>query len=890
MEMEEPYRLVFEKNPHPMWVYDTETLAFLAVNDAAVTHYGYSREEFLATTADRIRPPDEVPRFLEHRRDTSLEPHQNTGLWRHRKKDGAIITVEVIASNLPFQGRPARLVLANDVTERRRMEASLVESEARLRTYVESASEGIVVVDRDGRIEFVNAKTEEMFGYTRAELIGQTMEILVPEESRAAHVAHRAAFVAGGQMRPMGTGRDLRGRHKDGTVFPVEVGLSRAPVAGGHAQIAFINDITTRKLSEAALKESEQRFRNMVETTSDWVWEIDENCVYTYVSPQVRGMLGYAPEEILGKTPFDLMPPDEAQRVFAFFQEFAREAKPISGLENTVLDRSGKPVVLETNGVPFFDARGVFRGYRGIDRDVTARRNADRALRESEASLARAQKIAHLGNWEENMTTGDLRWSDEVYRIFQLPVGSPLSRPQFFELVHPDDRTAISNTVRAALESGAPYGIDHRIVLAGGAERYVREHAEVSKDEHGQLWLLGTVQDITEFKRLEEQLRQSQRMEAVGRLAGGVAHDFNNLLTIISGYGELLAAQIDAGSPARRDLDEIIHAGRRAASLTRQLLAFSRRQILQLKVLSLNTIVADLDKMLRRLIGEDVELRTVLDPALGLTKADPTQVEQVIMNLAVNARDAMPRGGSLVIETRNADLDENYARNHADVQPGRYVMLSVSDNGVGMSGETRNHIFEPFFTTKARDKGTGLGLSTVYGIVKQSGGSIFVYSEPGHGTTFKIYLPRADEQSPARKPDSARPAARGTETILVVEDEGGVRMLIRAILEVNGYRVLEAARGREALDILAQNPSAVALMITDVVMPEMSGRELAERARTAAPDMKVLFISGYTDEAIVQHGVLRPGIPFLQKPFTHEALAQKIRSLLDGADSAAHSA
>ncbi len=884
MELEEPYRLVFEKNPQPMWIFDTETLALLAVNDAAVRHYGYSREEFLAMTASQICAPEDAPRLLSRCRREE-EGRFCEGLWRHRKKDGSLIDVEMIASTVPFNGRRARLVLISDITLRRQMEASLVESEARLRTYLESASEGLVVVDREGRIEYVNAKTEEMFGYARGELIGRGLEILLPERYRDIHAQHRDHYTAHPRVRPMGQGLDLAGRRKDGTEFPVEVGLSAVPVAGGMLQIGFINDITVRKRAEDALRESEQRFRNLVETSSDWIWQVDTNAVYTYVSPHVRKLLGYEPEEVLGRTPFDFMPPAEARRARRFFRNVSARARPFEHFENTAMHKSGRLVVLETNGVPYFDQNGALLGYRGIDRDVTERKRAEEALRRSEASLARAQEMAHLGNWEEDVATGELEWSDEVYRIFHLPPEEPVDRDKFFERVHPEDRPAVRAAVGAAISTGTPYSLDHRIVLPDGTVRHVREHAEAVKNEQGALRLVGTVQDITEYKRLEEQLRHSHRMEAVGRLAGGVAHDFNNLLTIIGGYSELLALKLPPDSAARKDLDEIVAASGRAAALTRQLLAFSRRQILQLQVLDLNVVVRELDNMLRRLIGEDVHLGTVLDSALGPVKADPAQIEQVIMNLAVNARDAMPHGGRLLIETRNVDLDETYSRTHPEVQPGPYVMLAVSDDGIGMTAETMVHIFEPFFTTKPRDKGTGLGLSTVYGIVKQSGGSVFVYSEPGCGTTFKVYLPRAEQERAAPHKTAELPVSPGAETILVVEDEAGVRMLIRAILEAQGYTVLDAPRGCEALDILRRgNP--VALMITDVVMPEMSGRELAERARALAPCMKVLYISGYTDEAIVHHGVLEAGIPFLQKPFTQEGLVRKIRELLDSAASA----
>lgn len=885
MNMEEPYRLVFEKNPLPMWVFDTETLEFLAVNDAALEHYGYSREEFISMTADRIRPAEEVPRFLADCKEKH-EPHHKTGIWRHVKKDGTVIDVEVVVSDMPFRGRPARLVMSNDVSEQRRMEASRVESEARLRTYLEAAPEGIVVMDREGRIEFVNARMEEIFGYGRAELIGQSMDILLPERLRGQQIFCHIASVDGPRTGPAAMGTDLVGRRKDGSDVPIEAGLSSVPLKDGVAQIAFINDITVRKQAEAALRESEQRFRTLVETTSDMVWEIDENCVYTYVSPQVRTILGYTPEEVIGRTPFDLLDPEEARRTRDFLQEVAKGPEAFSCYESVTPDRSGHHVVIEVSGAPFFDENGVLRGYRGIARDITERKMADQALRESEASLGRAQQLAQIGNWETDMATGELHWSREVYRIFQIPAGEPLTRELFSSRVHPEDRAAVSKAVQVATETGAPYSIEHRIVLPDGTERYVREQAEVMHDERGTVRLVGTVQDITEYKRLEDQLRQAQRMEAVGRLAGGVAHDFNNLLTIIGGYGELLAGQLEPDSPQLKDLDEIIHAGERAAALTRQLLAFSRRQILQLKVMSLNTVVADLDKMLRRLIGEDVELVAALDGALGTVKADPTQIEQVIMNLAVNARDAMPMGGRLLIETRNVELDESYCRKHPEVQPGRYAMLAVTDSGAGMTGEIMSHIFEPFFTTKSREKGTGLGLSTVYGIIKQSGGSIFCYSEPGHGTTFKIYLPRVDEHSAGVRPVAAPPVPRGVETVLVVEDEAGVRTLIRTVLEASGYRVLEADRGGAALEILSQGGAPADLMVTDVVMPGMGGGELAEKARALVPGLRVLFISGYTDEAVVQHGVLQAGIPFLQKPFTHDALVSKIREVLDAGGAA----
>jgi len=399
--------------------------------------------------------------------------------------------------------------------------------------------------------------------------------------------------------------------------------------------------------------------------------------------------------------------------------------------------------------------------------------------------------------------------------------------------------------------------------------------------------ILGIARDITDRKRaeeemaaLQEQLRQSQKMEAIGRLSGGIAHDFNNLLTVIKGYSQLSLMELKEDDPLRKNIEEIHTSSDRAADLTRQLLAFSRRQILEMKVLDLNFIIREADKMLLRIIGEDIELVTLLAGDLGRVKTDRGQIEQVMMNLAVNARDAMPNGGLLIIETANVILGDEYARTHIDVKPGEYVMLSVNDTGYGMTPEVRERVFEPFFTTK--EKGTGLGLSTVYGIVKQSGGNISIHSEPGNGTTFKIYLPRVDEPlEELSESPRIEGIPRGNETILIVEDDEAVLKLAVRVLEKQGYTVLEANQEYEAFNFCKEPKKPIHLILTDVVMPGMNGRQLIESLKEVRQDFKVLYMSGYTDNAIVHHGVLEMGVDFIRKPFTFEGLAKKVREVLD---------
>jgi PAS domain S-box-containing protein len=557
--------------------------------------------------------------------------------------------------------------------------------------------------------------------------------------------------------------------------------------------------------------------------------------------------------------------------------------------------RETRPVRITTTGIRIAEeeeARLLL-----IIQDLTEEERLHAARRASEQRFRDLVQGLDAIVWEAD--TASFRFtfvSQRAEAVLGYSVDHWLRSPEFWvERVHPDDRRQVLATCQTALAEGRDHEVEYRAVAADGRTVWLRDLVQLVRDAQGRpRQLRGITVDVTERKRAEEalrrsedQLRQAQKMEAVGQLAGGIAHDFNNLLMVIQGDSDLILRRLPQGHQLRKNAEGIREAAQQAASLTRQLLAFSRKQVLAPRLVDLNQVVADMQKMLQRLLGETIQLVTVPHPDPGLVKADPGQLEQVIMNLAVNGRDAMPDGGRLTIETAPLTLDEAAAREHGEILPGRYVMLVVTDTGHGMDAATQARLFEPFFTTKEPGKGTGLGLSTVYGIVTQSGGHIWVQSQAGRGTAFRVCLPVAAEEEVVvaerepEAPEEAAPAAAGMETVLLVEDAQRVREVVREILEMSGYSILEARNGPEAVEIARRHAGPIHLMVTDVVMPQMSGRELAQRLAAVRPDMKVLYMSGYTDDAIVRHGVLEAGTAFLSKPFTPDALAAKVREVLD---------
>jgi PAS domain S-box-containing protein len=522
--------------------------------------------------------------------------------------------------------------------------------------------------------------------------------------------------------------------------------------------------------------------------------------------------------------------------------------------------------------------------------DVTERRQAEEALRREHAFLRAALETIEEGVAacdDRGLLTYFNRALSEMHGLPAEPL-PPSEWPRRYQLYRPDGKTLFRPEELPLIRAlrGEQVRNEEVVLASKPGERHIgRTSGRALLDAQGnRLGAVVAVQDVTEQRKLEGQFLQAQKMEAIGQLAGGVAHDFNNLLCIINGYSDLLLDCLPADEPARELLGQIKTAGIRAAALTRQLLLFSRSQTPDPKIIDLNAVVQDMEKMLQYVIGEDIELKSVLSPRLGPVEADPGHLEQVILNLVVNARDAMPQGGKLSLETRDVELDERYARLHPEARPGPHVVLAVTDSGCGMTPEVRARIFEPFFTTKGPGRGTGLGLATVLGIVKQSGGHVEVYSEPGLGTSFKVYLPRLEQPAPPGAPPAApKPPPQGSETVLLVEDDEAVRALGRQALRKNGYHVLEAANGEEALRVAEQHAGPLDLLVTDVVMPGLGGRTLSQRLAVRYPSLKTLFVSGYTDDAVIRHGILQADVAFLQKPFSPSALAHKVREVLDAA-------
>jgi two-component system, cell cycle sensor histidine kinase and response regulator CckA len=634
--------------------------------------------------------------------------------------------------------------------------------------------------------------------------------------------------------------------------------------------------------AETALAASERRFRSLVQNSSDLVTILAPDGTILYASDSAERIVGYAPGDLVGSSLLSYLDGGGVQTVRGLLQKGNGQSNGSGPIEFCLRRADGSPVWLEAVGTNLL-TDATIRGIVLNARDVSERKRADRALRESEERYRdlfdNASDLVCMGTPDGSLLYVNQAWQEGT-GYGEAEVG----RMQLLDLVHPDSRVYYMQVLERVLNGERLDHVELVFVPKVGTPITVEGNLSCTFKDGLPAVVRGIYRDITERKRVEEHLRRAERMQAAGKLAGGVAHEVNNMMTGVIGFSEFLLRSLDDEDPRRGDVQEIIKAGTRAADVTRQLLAFTRQQFLQPQVLEVNTVVSDMEKMLRRSLGEDHVLELQLSPDAGQLRADRGQLEQVLINLVLNARDAITHHGRVSIQTAPAVWDEVYAQRHGgvDLPLGHYVMLAVSDSGCGMEAEVQARIFEPFFTTKAIGQGTGLGLSTVYGIVKQSGGYVWVYSEPGEGSVFKIYLPSAQPEHPSQPPrEKQEPPKGGSETILVIEDEDVVRNLACRGLRDHGYSVVEALNGAQALQYIQEHRGTVDLVISDVVMPEMGGRELGQSLARIEPDLPVLFMSGYTGEDVVQRGLLDPDAPFQQKPFTPAGLAVKVRAMLD---------
>jgi two-component system, cell cycle sensor histidine kinase and response regulator CckA len=887
---EEQVRLLLDSTGEGIYGLDLQG-NFTFCNAAALSMLGYSRAPELLgrnahdlirhTRADGEAYPKDESRVFRAIAENRGSHGEDEILWR---ADGTSFSTESWSYPVRKDGALVGVVVTFlDITERKQAEEDLKASERRFRYLVENSRDIVAIVEPDGTIEYISPSVEAALGYRPEDLIGRDAFLFVPPEDASLLRSRWGAIATSGTPTvPI----SFRFRHRDGSWRALEATGNRLAADPEHAGIILtFRDVTERESAGAALRESEARQHAVFDTALDAMIMMDHEGRVAEFNPAAERMFQYARDEVLGKVMADLIIPpsrrESHQRGLARYNATGKASILGQRIEISAMRRDGTEFPAELaitrinrEGPPFFTG--------GI-RDLTEQKRVQKEMLQSEERFRKLFDANTIGIVIADLSGKTLEANDAYLDMLGLTREELIEGTVHWNELTPHEyRAGDQHAVEELKRTGIAPPWEKELFRKDGTR--VPILIGVAMLEATEASCIAYIVDLTERRRLEGQFRQAQKMEAVGQLAGGVAHDFNNLLTVILGYTDMLAAKLDPESLELRDLDEIRKAGQRAATLTRQLLAFSRRQVLERKVLDVNTLTLHTENMLRRLIGEDVQIVTVLDPALRRVFADAGQLEQVIMNLAVNARDAMPRGGKLTIETANVELDEVYARQHGPVKAGSYVMIAVSDTGVGMNSDTLAHMFEPFFTTKERGKGTGLGLATVYGIVKQSGGYIWVYSEVGKGTTFKTYLPLVEEGEDAATVPAVEPAAAlaGSETVLLVEDEESVRSLSRSILKRYGYTVLEAGSGKDGLDVARNYPLPIHLLLTDVVMPEMGGTDLASRLETLRPGVRVLYMSGYTDDAVFRHGLLEKGRVFLQKPFTPENLARKVREALAG--------
>jgi two-component system cell cycle sensor histidine kinase/response regulator CckA len=870
------FQTLGEVAPGLLWIVDADR-RFLYVNQAWEDYTGSSLKQSNDLGWEQFHHPDELDavrrqwlQAIDRGRKFEME-------IRYRRHDGEfcwMLTRVVPIGDARGQSR-FWVGTSVDIDDFKRAQARLQRSERDLADFFENASIGLHWVGPDGTILRTNQAELEMMGYTQEHYVGRNITEF-----------HVDRPVIDDMLRRLSLGEVLhdypaRLRCQDGSIKDVLIDSSAYFEQGQFVHTrCFTRDATAlRRAHEATV-----RLAAIVASSADAIVGKTLDGMITSWNAAAERIFGYTEREMVGQSIYRLIPPELHGAEHALLEQVSR-GEPVQLAETERIAKDGRHLQISVSVSPIRDAQDRVVGASSIKRDITERNAAEEALRQSQERLQLAVKAARMGTWRWEPDGNSLSWDEGLASLYDLPPGEKITRyEQFLERVHPDDQILVEKSVERALTDLDGLDYEFRVVLPNGRVRWLADQGRVVRDQAGKtLYMTGVCLDVTERKHVEERLRQAQRMESVGQLAGGIAHEANNMMSVVLGCADYVLQRSDLSEPVRQDVEQIWKAAKRTAGVTQQLLAFSRRQVLQPQVLDLNATVRGLEPILTRTLGESSGLRMHLSPGLGRVRADPGQLEQVLINLTLNARDAMPDGGRFTIETMNVVLDPHYiaAKPVETLKPGAYAALIVTDTGHGMDRQTLGRIFEPFFTTKGVGQGTGLGLSTAYGIVKQTGGFIWAYSEPGLGTTFKLYFPLVPDSAEVAELQGKTPTAHANEVVLIAEDEPMVLGIMARTLRECGYTVLEAADGREALEILDAQEGPVSLVVADVVMPGLGARELAARLSERWPHVPILFTSGYTGLDVVRRGLLEEGHEFVQKPLEPEALIGKVRQLLD---------
>jgi two-component system cell cycle sensor histidine kinase/response regulator CckA len=869
------FQILGDVAPGFLWIVDTNG-RFIYTNRTWEEYTGSNLDQLNALGWEQFNHPDDLDAVRRKWSDVIEQGGRFEMELRYRRHDGEYRWM--LARVVPLRDGEGQIQTwvgtSVDIEDLKRAQSELHRSQRELGDFFENASIALHWVGPDGTILRVNQAELDLLGYTRDEYVGRNIMEFHDDRSVIEDILRR---VTSGEVLHE---YPARLRCKDGSIKDVLIDSSVFFDDGQFKHTrSFTRDVTTERQAQ----EATARLAAIVASSTDGIISKTLDGVVTSWNAAAERIFGYTETEMVGQPIFRLIPEEYHDAERDLLAQIG-QGEPVEVSEAERITKDGRRIHISVSVSPIHDSQGRVIGASSIKRDITERKQAAETLRQSQERLQLALKAARMGTWRWDVTTNALSWDEGLENLYDLAPDETITRyEQFIERVHQDDRAFVESSVQRALDGG---GLDYefRIVLPNGLVRWLADQGRVVRDQSGELlYMTGVCLDVTDRKHAEERLRQAQRMESVGQLAGGIAHEANNMMSVVLGCADYVLQRSDLSEPVRQDVAQIWKAAKRTAGVTQQLLAFSRRQMLQPQVLDLNATVRSLEPILTRTLGESSGLRMHLSASLGRVRADPGQLEQVLINLTLNARDAMQDGGRLTIETMNVVLDPRYvaAKPVETLKPGEYAALIVTDTGHGMDRETLSRIFEPFFTTKGVGQGTGLGLSTVYGIVKQSGGFIWAYSEPGLGTTFKLYFPLVSTIDEVTDAPETIPPALPDEVVLIAEDEPMVRGIMARTLRDNGYGVLEAADGREALEILEARGGDVSLIIADVVMPGLGGREMAARLAQRWPRVSVLFTSGYTGLDVVRRGLMEEGREFIQKPLAPDELIRKVRQMVD---------